>query len=258
MSHQRSELRPEAVSYTERVVAFLDVLAFTALIRKASNHAQAAATICLLDNALRHRDLPESRPHARLRMFSDCICLSDDASPEGVHFVLWRCVVIQGLLLGSRQLVRGAVTLGRHYENESMIFSEGLVQSYELEKSAVYPRVILSPHVVSLAQNQASSDVTGSPVRELILSDFDGLPFLDYFRFLEILMDMQSRQPAAYESRDLSHPEEEETAMSPQEFLERHSQVVQQGLQEWAGEPHVLQKYAWMATLERRADRYGG
>ena len=101
-------LEPDDVHYDTRVVAFLDVLGFRNLIRVAKDIARATDIICSLDRALQHNRPPASRPLAPIKMFSDCISVSDSATPDGLDYVLWRCVVLQGLLLERGYLLRGA------------------------------------------------------------------------------------------------------------------------------------------------------
>ena len=149
-------LKPSAIKYDTKLVAFLDVLGFKNLIRTAKVASRAAEIICSLDHALRHQS--PGAPHSgTVKMFSDCICVSALPTSEGLDFVLWRCVTLQGLLLEKGHLLRGAVTYGRHYESDSMIFSEGLVNSYELEQNAIYPRVIVSAEVARSASEAPST-----------------------------------------------------------------------------------------------------
>lgn len=257
MPSPHATLKPESINYDTKVVAFLDVLGFKNLIRKAKVADQAANIICSLDYALRHHS-PDAPDSCTVKMFSDCICVSAMPTEEGLDFVLWRCVVMQGLLLENGHLLRGAVTFGRHFQNDSMIFSEGLVNSYELEQSATYPRIIVSEDVARSAKEAPRSVGDLSSASNLLLEDQDGMIFLDYFRYMEFLayIDRKNRifRPASYQFKDPYYTEED--AVTPSEFSECHKTVVERGLKEYVDRPHVLQKYGWMAQFERRADRF--
>lgn len=246
MSSHHMEVRPDDIQYDTKIVAFLDILGFKNLIRKATVAAQAKNIIYLLEQALMHSKPREVTAEGTVRMFSDCISISSAPTLEGIGWILWRCIVIQGLLIQNGYLLRGAVTEGKHYESDNIIFSEALVNSYELEKSAVYPRIIVETGVVTRARETNQTDQVCSPAKDLLLQDQDGMIFLDYFRFMEVLSNIHSTGPAPWESE----------ALTPSEFLERHQELIDEGLIECADRPHLLQKYYWMATFQKRNDRF--
>ena len=45
--------------------------------------------------------------------------------------------------------LRGGVSIGFHYEDDNIIFSDGLIKAYYLEsKKSIYPRIILDEDLI--------------------------------------------------------------------------------------------------------------
>jgi hypothetical protein len=256
MSHvEHSDVSKQKIQYTTRLVAFLDILGFKDLIREAAEPTRAIDIIFHLEKSLLHAR--GSSQEVSVRMFSDCISMSSPPTPSGLEALFWRCIVVQGLLLRYGYLLRGAIMEGHHYESDRIIFSEGLVRSYQSEAAAIYPRVIVAKQIAERAPTTVQhQDAPWSPASTLLLQDRDGMFFLDYFRFMEILAFIDAWKPEPWESADLSHAEPPEGFVMPDEFLEIHHALVKKGQDTHADDPRVFQKYAWMGTYQDRPDRF--
>lgn len=249
MSHaEHADVTKEEIQYTTRLVAFLDILGFKDLIRQATDRTRAIDIVFHLEKSLLHAR--GSSSEVSVRMFSDCISMSSPPTPSGLEGLFWRCIVVQGLLLRYGYLLRGAITEGHHYESDRMIFSEALVRSYQLEKVAIYPRVIVAKQLAERAPTEVQQvDAPWSPANTLLLQDRDGMFFLDYFRFMETLAWIDAWRPEPWESMDIHHSEPPEGFVTPDEFLEIHRALIKAGQDANADDPRVFQKYAWMGYL---------
>ncbi|WP_217558870.1 hypothetical protein [Paenibacillus sp. GbtcB18] len=71
-------------------------------------------------------------------------------------------------------LVRGGISIGELFIDETMVWGEALLRAYDLESnSAIYPRILLDPSVISnIAFDKELTDYTQK--------DFDNLYFLNY------------------------------------------------------------------------------
>ena len=116
-----ADVTKEAIQYTTRLVAFLDVLGFKDLIRQAADLAKAVDIVFHLEKSLLHAR--GSSAEVSVRMFSDCISMSSPPTPSGLEVLFWRCIVVQGLLLRHGYLLRGAITEGKHYESDPFLKS---------------------------------------------------------------------------------------------------------------------------------------
>lgn len=83
-------------------------------------------------------------------------------------------------------LVRGGISIGKLYIDETMVWGQALLRTYELENSiAIFPRVIIDSNILSeLLDNDE--------LKEYLSKDFDNMHFLNYLyiqhfggRFLE-------------------------------------------------------------------------
>jgi len=88
-------------------------------------------------------------------------------------------------------MIRGGITIGPlyHSQSEGIVFGEALVEAHKLESSvAIYPRIVLSRNVAALIPTDFKKEdgTTMQDVLRLMVLDFDGIHFLDYFS-LEIL-----------------------------------------------------------------------
>jgi hypothetical protein len=72
--------------------------------------------------------------------------------------------------------VRGGVSIGRHFENTRIIFSEGLIRAYELQQPDPYPRISIDPAIVQ-AINQRSAYAKGE-LMKYVLKGHDNAFFL--------------------------------------------------------------------------------
>lgn len=94
-------------------------------------------------------------------------------------------------------LVRGAITVGKLYHTDGVIFGPALVQAFELEKQAKYPRVIVSNEIInSLQKHEAEKYLFQAIVSDEIISIIRGNEkkkyqldnksqfFVDYFRIV--------------------------------------------------------------------------
>lgn len=87
----------------------------------------------------------------KYNFFSDNLCLTIPV-PEEINDEYYEKFIIiinvislyQFILMDNGILVRGGLSEGLHFSNNIIIFSEGLVKSYDIEsKIAIYPRIVI-------------------------------------------------------------------------------------------------------------------
>jgi hypothetical protein len=122
----------------------------------------------------------QSLSSRRVTQFSDSVVVSYLASEYGsLSSVLNDVVNLQISLINRRILVRGGITRGKLYHADDFVFGPALVEAAELEKGAMYPRVILDREL--LRDSLTAKGATGSPRYEIVSRDLDGMYFVDYF-----------------------------------------------------------------------------
>lgn len=166
-------------NYEERVVAFVDILGFKALVDEIRTQPDLHGRLHFaLTHIKSYRDSALERNTAQsnlqVSVFSDSIAIS--AEPLNAFSVLWACGWLQATLLYSGILTRGGVARGATFHEGDLLYGDGLLAAHRIESSAaVYPRIVVVPTVV---------DGLTSKMRKFFLdTDHDGLWFIDPFRF---------------------------------------------------------------------------
>ncbi len=212
----------DEIKYEEKCVAFLDILGFRELIYK--NHDESIKIIATINETFRHAlDILHKYSPSDMfstKLFSDCICLSCDL--HNMQYLLYELSFLQYHFSINKMFLRGALTIGPHYENENIIFSAGLIKAYELEKEAVYPRIIVDSVIVDR--------MSGELDRDYLMQAPDGFNFIDYLYIVT----------------------EHEYAVEPELELEAHKTSILEQINTHLKNPKVLEKYKWLSDYHNQ------
>jgi hypothetical protein len=189
------------MNYENRIVAFIDILGFRALLdetvaKDGTDDPKRIDDVIHAYTSIREIwDLDKKSETHRLStysskkvtIFSDSIVVSFIAEePSEVFYTLLEIKWLIMRLLNHKILCRGAVALGKLIHSDEYIFGPALVEAYTLEsKAALYPRVILDRNIVDAGTTFKSRDHTSRQEREylesLLEKDSDGMYYIDYF-----------------------------------------------------------------------------
>lgn len=78
---------------------------------------------------------------------------------------------------------RGGWSINWLYMDENIIYGDGLIEAYELEKKAIYPCVILSDELLAIVQGvhmKYYGRKQGAPQYDMLLKDCKGRVFVNY------------------------------------------------------------------------------
>lgn len=165
--------------YEERLVAFVDILGFGALVaslgsRPELHHRLHYALTYIKSYRESSRTPNTAHSSLEVSVFSDSIAIT--AEPLGAFSVLWACGWLQAQLLYSGILTRGGIASGPTFHEEDLLYGEGFLAAYQIEStSAVYPRIVVSPGVFDR--------LSPGMKKHFLDEDSDGLWFIDPFRF---------------------------------------------------------------------------
>ena len=235
--------------YEECIVSFIDILGFRDLL----NRSSAAEIRKVLRIFHRHSEADELMDSGERRLMSevktevvsDAIVrartIHTDYKDGALFHELLDLVFIQSLCLNQGILLRGALTIDYVHVGENMegpVFGPGLVNAYLMEgREAVYPRIIVDEAVMKrFAEDRAlwreghSKCQEQRYVTQLLKSDEAGLGFVDYLRGIKTEVDHYGEYL---------------------EFLERHSNLIRQGLSS-ASRRDVRRKYAWLRNYHNK------
>ena len=80
----------------------------------------------------------------------------------------------QRKLLYHNIICRGAIAYGKHYKKDDFIFSQALIEAYQLEsKDAIYPRIIISKNLLEYFKPAMQTP-------PYMIQEKDGFYFVDY------------------------------------------------------------------------------
>lgn len=188
--------------YEERLCLFLDILGFKSIIANSvaekpeSSYSFRRLDVAGIHAALRaiDRTIKQSdstvggveNTSKQVTQFSDSIVISYLMEERSAVFdMLYDIFILQIELIQRGILVRGAITSGPLFHDAETIFGPALVEAAELEKLALYPRVILHQEIIDHGRrNNAthhSSEDEEKSIRSLLKQDLDGMYFIDYF-----------------------------------------------------------------------------
>lgn len=187
----------KTAAYSDCYIAFLDLLGFKNIIsqKECEDILQIFSKIKNPLNAIFIRTETEWVPlinhdavsNVKLKIMSDSICFYIDASVSNAFCILiTACLLfqIEMLKLPEPVLMRGGIVRGKIYARDDITFGPGLSNAYLLEeKSAKYPRIIVTGDVVHSAEKE--TDKTCRKIlSECLYRDSDAFYILNYFSML--------------------------------------------------------------------------
>lgn len=159
-------MRVNTIKFSERVVAFLDLLGFKELVREAHAHNIALRRLSRLMRKIRsneplNRVVSQTVPrrlHPKSLEISDSIVLStpltdlDHPWYSGLAVMVMRCSQIAAILLEEGYLVSGAVTVGPVQHTPHNILGIAYQDAYEWQSGVQSPAIVLCPQAASAWQ----------------------------------------------------------------------------------------------------------
>lgn len=173
------------------------------------------------------------KPNWDVSFFTDNIVFgqiinSSDGETE-IGFVLFEMMLHQLLLVKEGFFIRGGISIGELFIDKNVVFGPALIDSYNLESKAIYPRIVLAKNLLPLITKyfEYYGEPFDSPENNHILIDSDGQPFLNY---LSLLFDGTV-----------------DTA-NPWDYLIQQKQNIELCLLKFKSDPHLTTKYEWLAN----------
>lgn len=245
--------------YEERVLAFVDVLGFTKIVENTIKNEleieDETKKIDALFNAfheLLFKETYSSNDTSTSKIishFSDTIvisCLKTEKS--GIFCTLVNVLFLCATALQEDFLLRGVIVCGKLYHTKEKIYGPALTKAYEMEKKlALYPRVILDDNVLEIAKKY-SNNQEFKTIEKIILKDFDGLFYLNYFDLTKINIFYKNKGLSTY----FELLREKVKSMSEKENLSIRSKYL------WLKEklPVVLKRYKSLYYNDKTKEKF--
>jgi hypothetical protein len=191
--------------YEDRVLAFIDILGISNAIDDSMNgnveNVSGTKKINdLFDNIQKQLDVrnPTNEEYKKSRVvnfFSDTIIISYLVTEKSaIFYILADILFLCCETFRKDFLFRGAIVCDKLYHEKEKIFGPALVKAYKMEKElAIYPRIILDDSIINILKRydirQRKLNEELKTIYKLILKDFDGLYFLNYFDAINIVVE---------------------------------------------------------------------
>jgi len=235
------------MNYENRIVAFIDILAFANIIKNTQTVSKGKNAVdnepfitelyrvferirFLMGVSEPSDDVAESR---RVSQFSDSIFISFNPEDESREFkyLLGELLHLHVELARHDILIRGGIAYGPMIHTNEIIFGPALIQAYRIECDAANsPRIIL-PHSLYKIDSEFNELVgyESNDLDNLISLDEDDFYYLDYF-------DKCQKVELGIFTNDKEYIE----------HLQRMQKIITKGLEN--KDPGIYSKYGWMKS----------
>jgi hypothetical protein len=138
--------------YSERYVAFIDILGFSSHVRQSEHSPSEAEKLVKIMNRISEHWSNEHLQNThkligedfKSQSFSDCTVLSEAATPRGLHYLLFFVTQFAVDLLANGFLCRGGIVKGLLHHSEKAVFGPAFLSAYDLEQNvADFPRIVV-------------------------------------------------------------------------------------------------------------------
>jgi len=226
----------------ESNIAFVDLLGASDLMQTLTNEELGKFLAAMRNNVDHFDSFGAYEGPGRVVTFSDnvaaCSPVDEDEVDGGLMWPVLSAGAFQRNLTLNGFFIRGGITRGPVYADESTIIGSALVKAYKLEQETIYPRVALDPaHVATLAQGCIEwGEALDSTQNQCVLVDHgsegeDDVAFVNYLSFLSEADDVKE----FYES------------------LARHQELVAAKLTQYEAHEKIRRKYQWAAEYHNWA-----
>ncbi len=131
------------------VVAFVDILGFSDMVRSDCENKNGSLKF---SEILKNINLETKEiTGCSITQFSNSVIFSLPLEEENYVKMIQILSEYQYKLLCNSIICRGAMAYGKHYTENDFMFSQALIEAYQLEcMEAKYPRIIISPNLKNL------------------------------------------------------------------------------------------------------------
>ena len=138
--------------------------------------------------------------------------------------------------------LRGAISYGKHYMDDLIVFGDALIDAHKIDVKGAPPRIVISPRMYEKIRDHLHfySPPSRAPYCDVLLKDSDGSIFLNYLHMVTIANSEYHIEIDA---------------------LRDHKTRIIENLHSHSHEPSILSKYEWLANYHNYfcnelADKY--
>lgn len=178
--------------YQDRAILFIDLLGFKNTVNDSVSSEKLFKKVFRAVNSLYKAKndnykgpLKGKEIGVEISTFSDSLVISKELCEPGSFYYLLNMAYFAIIeIIESGFISRGAITVGKLYHDEKVIFGPAINDAYLLEsKCAIYPRVIVQKDIVEkMLQNDHFNEMDEERrwYDKILKEDEDGLFFIDF------------------------------------------------------------------------------
>lgn len=160
------------IDFDYYIVAFVDILGFSNMVQSDCENRSGSIKYFEVLKAINTET--QEIGDCNITQFSDSVIFSLPLSQDNYLKMIKILAEYQKKLLYHNIICRGAIAYGKHYKENDFIFSEALIEAYQLEtKDAVFPRIIISKNLLEYFK----PEIQAPPY---LVKEKDGFYFVDY------------------------------------------------------------------------------
>ena len=154
----------------ESLVAYLDVLGFRAMVEDNAKHEKIGKYLEIISSEIENQTADRTHIAIESLVFSDTAVLVSEFQPSLEHLsrFLRRIRNLQYACATAGIWLRGGIAFGPlHFDpKKGRIVGKALNKAYDMEKIAIYPRIILEPKIVDKFEIITGSSCATSTTRK--------------------------------------------------------------------------------------------
>lgn len=180
--------------YSERYVAFIDILGFSGHVRQSEHsRSEAEKLVQIMDRISKHwSDKNLQHTHNvmgndfKSQSFSDCTVLSEAATPTGLHYLLFTVTQFAVDLLANGFLSRGGIAKGLLHHSNNAVFGPAFLSAHNLEQNiAEHPRIIVDQNTHHDFNSHPSPLTLDKDLQPDLRHAHDGPMYVDIFSWFK-------------------------------------------------------------------------
>jgi len=184
------------MEYEQRIIAFIDILGFSNIIKSSVNSQSELDNIADALNYIHEyfntvKTKYDDPTLLQLSQFSDSIVISISMKNSLLMLEIFKHLkTIQINLISRNILLRGGIVKGLLIHSKDLLMGPGMISAYSLEsRCALHPRIVIDPKVLwqfgrvkGIRQSERLKDFE---YEKSFSKETDGLSYIDYFNDVE-------------------------------------------------------------------------
>jgi len=235
------------------LIAYFDILGYTDIVSNKTTEDEINLVKGMKEIVNSINDLNNNHFQISVHTFSDnyviAIEISNNNDSEKVHKAMFMINSLQRIqhqiILDHGLLIRGALTKGDLYIDSNFIHGKALIKAHNLEKEAIYPRIIIDNELIG--EIEAFRHISSTSPEDFFLDMLENQKYIDNTetepRYMyELIPFIQCFDDVFFINYLIGNSKTQD------KFNAKHADVIIKGLYKHYGNKRVSEKYIWLCN----------